>query len=460
MRQVLTKRKELILVLSILVVGLFLRVYKLPERTVFNADQEWMSYRVSDVFSGDLAIIGPVASVGNFSIGPGFIYLWTLFGMISGNAPIAGAYLSVFLGILTLLGIYLFIRYFIDKAVAIFMLFITSISSFLIFWDYIPWTPSLFYLSQILFLTGAYLITKKQFGYFLLSLGLVIGFQSHIGIFLSFISILPYFIFIWPVKPRLKTMVISVSILFLGFLPNIIFDITHGFVNLNRLLLTFRGDGADYYVGINKLIDVLASNSISLFYPKKVTVFDSILARIGLALVLSNGFRMLRNSKYKSLSLLLLFTVLFPALFFYVWQGKFSEYYLMMTVPSLIFLISLLFLNLKKNSLIVISVLLISSVFNYLNLKNYKVPFNLKAKENVARFMVEKAGTNDYGISLTTRYGEQFGFNYIFDYYGINADLPPKPGENKIFSIIIPEGFDGITGDKDFDGIGLIWQGI
>jgi hypothetical protein len=83
-----------------------------------------------------------------------------------------------------------------------------------------------------------------------------------------------------------------------------------------------------------------------------------------------------------------------------------------------------------------------------------------KAKEEVARTMIQKAGTDNYGISLTTSLGNNFGFKYIFDYYKITADMPPKRGETRIFSIIIPEGFDGMVGMEDYSGIGLRWSGI
>ena len=90
----------------------------------------------------------------------------------------------------------------------------------------------------------------------------------------------------------------------------------------------------------------------------------------------------------------------------------------------------------------------------------YKKSWSLKSKTDIAEFIVDKVGYENYGISLSTKLGDGFGFKYIFDYYGIKADVPPKKGETKIFSIIIPDGFDGMKGLKTFDGIGLIWQGF
>src|SRR3989344_6996263 len=88
-------------VIAILLLGAFLRFYNLGTRTYFDADQEWMAFRSRDLLNGDLALIGPVTSIGSFSIGPGFIYLNSIFSFIFSKNPISGSILSVLLGLLT-----------------------------------------------------------------------------------------------------------------------------------------------------------------------------------------------------------------------------------------------------------------------------------------------------------------------------------------------------------------------
>lgn len=459
---------ELLFVSIVFIIASFLRFNNLSELTTFNADQEWLAYRAKDILQKDIVLIGPVTSVGNYSIGPIFVYMWAFFSFISNNAPIAGALLSVTIGLFSLLMIYFFIRYYIDKKVAIIVMFLLAISAPTIFWDQSPWTPSLFIVAQILLLLGGYLSINNKLGYLIISLSLVIGFQSHVGIVLSLISLCVFFLFVKPIKPDYVTILKSSVIMFIGFLPNIVFDLTHNFVNFYRIFDVLKGENLDYFVGIGKIINVLSYNSVSILYPLKESTFDVILLRILFALVLVNAFRNLRNYRFKKLSWLLITTGLIPALFFYMQQGKFSEYYLMMTVPSLIFMTSLFiydFLNIKKSEktifgLKLILILAISIYLNFNLLNNRRVDFNLKAKQDVVKEIVKMAGTNNYGISLTTKYGDQFGFKYILDYYGITASMPPEKGETRIFSIILPEGFDGMYGMKDFDGIGLRWSGI
>lgn len=464
MNKLFLKYKEFIIVFLILFTALGLRLYNLPQRTSFDADQEWLAFRASDIFSGDLPLLGPVTSVGSFSIGPGYIYMISLLGVFTGQAPITGAYLSVILGILTLILIYVFTKYFIDQNLnyktAYLILFFSAVSFNLISWDQLPWAPSLFYSSQLILLIGAYLSNKRQIGYMIMALGFVMGFQSHFGIILSLVSIFIYLIFIRPVKPSKDTLIKTLAILFLGLLPNIVFDLTHNFTNIKRIILAFKGDGVDYFVSLNKLINVLNYNLTSHIYPKNNNLIDSILNRVFFALVLVNAISLLRNKQLKNVSFLLLITAIFPAILFYIQQGKFSEYYLMMTVPSLILLLAL-FIKSVSNKPLLLSIFIIVSVWiNGKEFMNKKVPWNLSAKEKVVQAIIEKGGKENYGISLSTSLGNNFGFRYILKYFDVKADVPPKQGETKIFSIIIPEGFDGMVGMEDYDGIGLRWSGI
>lgn len=459
--------KEILIVGLILLLGLSLRLYKLDQRTLFDADQEWLSTRAYELVKGDIPLLGPVTSVGSFSIGPGFIYLWALIGMFMQNAPISGAYLSVILGMATLVCLYLFVKYFIDsqsesvdQKVAYIFLFLASISSNLIFWDQSPWAPSLFFVSQTILLTGAYLATKNKIGYLLVVLGFVVGFQSHFGIVLSLMSVVLYFVFVKPVKIDLKTFAWSILLLVVGLSPNIVFDITHNFSNIKKIIDAFSGDGVNYFVSLNKIIHVLNTNTTSLLYPRNSNLIDSVLNKGLFALILVNGISMLRDKKMNKLSLLLLITGITPAILFYLQQGKFSEYYLMMTVPSLLLLVALFLKKIITHKILLTILLIVSIYLNYRQIDTRYISWNLKAKSDIAKTIISIGGYENYGISLNSKLGNQFGFNYIFKHYGIKGDVPPKKGETRIFSVIIPQGFDGMVGVKTFDGIGLLWTGI
>jgi len=444
----------------ILLLALSLRLSNLHQRTSFDADQEWLATRAAELLKGDLPLLGPVTSVGSFSIGPGFIYLWAIFSFIFSLAPISGAYLSVFLSLLFLMAIFYFAKEYIGLKIAYLTLFLCSISSSLIFWDQLPWAPSLFYLSQTLLLIAVLLSLKYKWGFYLIALSVVLAFQSHFAIVLSMISVLFFFIFVKPVKIDTKTLLITALILFLGFLPNIVYDLTHDFSNLKKLAYTIDDGGVDYFVSFNKIVNVLNFNTTSIIYPKNNNVFDSIFSKTIYALILVNALSLSRDKKMKNVSLLLLITAIVPAAIFYIQQGKFSEYYLLMTVPSSILLFSLFLYRIVNSKILLTLIVLLSIYLNYQQISSRYVSWNLKAKEMIAQKIVEVGGNSGYGISINSKLGDRFGFDYIFNYYGIEADYPPTQGQTKMFTIAVPQGFEGVVGTHSYDGMGILWSGM
>lgn len=445
---------------AILLLAIFLRLYSLGTRTSFDADQEWMAFRSSALLRGDLALIGPITSVGSFSIGPGYIYLNSIFSLIFNGAPLAGAYLSVFLGILTLVSVYVFCKYSVSDRFALLVLFLMSISSYLISWDQNPWTPSLFHLAQIALMAGCYLISQdKKIGWFILSASIVVGFQAHVGIVLSLLCALIYLILVKVKLPDIKTIIISIGILLVGILPNIVFDLANDFANIKRLKDIFSG-GEYNYLPFSKVTGTMAVNSASIIYPRQINLIDSIIIRIILAAAIAHGVALLFNKKTYKIALLLLITAVVPPALFYIQQGKFSEYYIMMSVPSLILLTALLMYKISSQKLIFVSLVFMSIALNFNNWINLDRKLSLSDKQAIVGKIVEMGGREGYGVSLSTELGHNFGYNYMFDYYNAKPNIPPLKDQQKIFTIVVPDGFHGIYSKQNFGGIGLLWQGI
>ena len=80
--------------------------------------------------------------------------------------------------------------------------------------------------------------------------------------------------------------------------------------------------------------------------------------------------------------------------------------------------------------------------------------------KDAVELIIEKGGTSGYGVSLSTQPGYQFGYKYLFNYYKASPDIPPKKDQKKIFTIVIPPGLDGIKAKVEYDGIGILWEGV
>jgi 4-amino-4-deoxy-L-arabinose transferase-like glycosyltransferase len=449
--------KHLIFLLLILLFGAFLRFYRLEARATFDADQEEIATKALELFRGDPVLLGPKTSVGGFSIGPGFTYLWAVFSLFMGKDPAAGVYLSVFIGLATIILFYVAGKTLFDKRVGLIAAFLASFSLTFISWDQSPWAPSLFYLSQIIMLIGAFLATKKSYGLVITAAGLVLGFQSHLGIFLSLFSILVFWLFYKPIL-KAKQVLISLAIVFFGFLPGLVFDIFNNFVNLKRGLSVFEVAKGGEAPGLERIIAAAANSAGTSVVPlpnKYLILFTFFF------IVLLAGFYFLKNRKEKSQLALLLFSISIPIFLFMSYREKFSEYYMMMLTPLSLLLVAYLISKLTyKWKALGIAALILIALYNVRIWTSYKRAINLKAKKDAIKYVIANYGKSGYGISLSTALGQHYGFKYLFSYYGLNVDVPPKKGETKIITILVPPGVDGIMAKKEFDGVGVLWQGF
>lgn len=454
-RQILIGLKNNLPIIVVTALAAFLRLYLIEERTGFDADQEEIAFKAKEILSGNPVLLGPKTSLGGFSIGPGFSYLWAVFSFLMKGDPASGAYLSVVLGIAFIMtGYFIYSRVFSGR-VAIILSSVLAISVSLVTWDQNPWAPSLFYLSELITFYGVYVSGKEAYGLPLAAFGLGLGFQSHFAIFLLIIPVAIYLLINKPVLSK-KNVALSLSVLFVSILPVLVYDIVQGFVNFERLLSIFNlgitGSGPTQA----KLFSTLVYNSANIIWISLPKIVKYIFF---FTVVLASFWGILKEKKYKSvlnLSLLFLFVPFFIFLFY---KSNFSEYYLMTALVPFVFILGYFF-TLMKNTLFIVLALGLIAAANLNSFILIKKPMNLAAKKKVVAKIVDMAGSKEYGVSLNTQPGFNFGYKYVFDYYKSEPNIPPKKGEKLIFTIISPPGYEGVEPLFEVDGIGLRWEEI
>jgi hypothetical protein len=256
---------------------------------------------------------------------------------------------------------------------------------------------------------------------------------------------------------RKKEIVISAAFVLMSLLPNLIYDLAKNFVNVRRIFSVFSSSQEGAAVTLERLFDVVHTSAISTFYPHPEKSVSLLIFVAILLLVIKD---ILKGKKEKPVLLLMLFSIFIPMFVFIFHKSTFSEYYLMMVIPAFIFIVSY-FANILTKCKFILYTLL--GLFLFVNLNTWYVqkrPLNLKAKKNIATKIIEVGGRDGYGVSFTTQLGLAFGFDYIFDYYQMSPDVPPKKGEVKIFTVVIPADYLNITTKIEFDGIGLTWEGF
>lgn len=440
-------------IILIIALAVFLRFYNFQNKIGFDADQEELAFRAKELLSGHPVLLGPKTSLGGYSIGPGFIYLWAIVSLFMKSDPAAGGVLSGLLGVIVTLLLYLFGRKIYSNKVGLLLAFLSSISVGFVFWDQIAWAPSLFYLSELIILYGVFISSKNKYGLAIIAFGFALGFQSHFAIFLLVPPLLIYLFLYKPVITK-KWLAISILILLAGFLPVLVFDVTHKFVNIARLLniflLSVNGGGASKI----KIINAFTSEATGIIWPYFPKLSQYCILLIAELFAIWGILKDERNRRILVLSNLLL---VIPFVLFLFYRSNFSEYYLMTTTIASVFIFGYVFQKLNKYLLVLFIIPII-----YLNIYSYateKRPMNLNAKKNVVQEIVRVGGESGYGISIATDLGYNFGYQYILNYYGSNGDYPPKKDQKKIFTIVSPPKYRGIESMYEIDGIGLRWEG-
>lgn len=231
-------RWEWLFVGLLVIVGGFFRLYRLRATAIFLGDQGRDAIIAANILKKhDIALIGPVTSVGNMYLGPFYYYFMVPWLALTYPDPIGPALGVAIIGTITLALFYQLTKEMFGQTTAIIGSLLYTISRVVIQNTRFSWNPNLapiFGLCITYFLWKA--ITTKNSRYLLISLvvfGLII--QLHyLALLLGFV-ILGVFIYLYITSHNRTTILRN---LFLGIagicvllLPLLVFDIRHDFIN-------------------------------------------------------------------------------------------------------------------------------------------------------------------------------------------------------------------------------------
>jgi len=432
----LWKNKFLIIIVGL---GLFLRLYRLSNSTIFAWDQERDAFTIKQILvDKKLTLIGPrVVNDHGFMLGPYFFYILLPFYLIANLSPYSTI---LFMAVYNL--IFLFFSFFILKKIfaskiAYIFVFIWSVLPLAISIDTISWNPLLV---PLLFIVLLYFLTTLNFNQIKnwLILGFYLGFCFNIHVQLIILSFTA-FIFLF-IKISKKVFFKRVVFLFFGFLlsllPLLIFDLRHDFLNIN-LFLGFFQNGSSVKNPF-AFIPVWTNYFASIFIIK-----SSILAILFWLIMIVILFFL--SSKNKINQILLFTWLFFPIIFIFYGQRP-SEYYFNFCLPIIVLVFSQLIGQIKSKIFFCLFFLigLFSIYFKFK--KNIIESYSLTNKMAVVEYIGQVTNHRDFNISYSVPFGQNSGFSYIMDYLKIKPTNNPK---DPLIQIIIPP-------QKDYPSFGDI----
>jgi len=425
------KLKPYLLLIAILTVFLFFRSYNLSGRIGFGWDQERDANAVAHILSGDFTLLGPrVQGPDGFFLPPYFFYLLAPFYQIMNLSSYAMNVFLVSWAILTFfIGYFVFTKIF-DRKMAIIFLALWAVNPLAVSIDTISWNPVVIPFLVLLLIYLLYLFYKNKKSKFLFLIGFIFGFG--VSFHLQFLFVFPMLI---PVayeiikNKRFKDLVYLLVGMIIPFLPILLFDLRHNFLNLKQIIEFTQNTQA-----INRVLPVWERASSFMV--------GGVASRaLGLAIYLlgSIGFFILAvklKDKVQRKIFLGLGTTWAASLFlFYLFIKNPSEYYFnYLLVPALI-LVAYTLKSWRRIGIIILFGLVIYFSYQARPLLR-SVNLSLREKDHVVGVLAKMTKNSDpFNVSFDVPLNEDTGFRYLLNYYKV-----PVSGkeEDPLIEFVIP----------------------
>lgn len=447
--------------LVIIIIAAFLRFYRLPEIAPFDFDQEYaanFAYRL--IHDYPIQLIGQPLSVEGLFMGPLGFYAYAPFYFLTSLHPIGGSIGAVIIGLIIVYCYFLVGRALFGEVAGLISALIRAISFIEIGNDLSP-APLLISELLVLFLWLSFYKYWHRDIKFLPVAALILGlFTSMHPVQFPYYLVAAVLLLIR--VPPLKIGLVSVGAWILSLTPLLIFEYLHNFLEIRRLVELFTLSGVDNSLRWS-VAKMAQYNLTEISRLLRVDLVGKEWLGIGVVLIVvilvtrkigfwANGFhwRMLAIT-YGSF---FVYYSLLP-------KGLSEYYFLGLTTLVILYLGGLLSLLSRKKLLpVLILVMLNISLFNgKLLWEKWHNPSlaSLAHKETIVKEILtyqQSFPDKKFYVSYIANPGWNFGFDYLFKYYG---QIPQKdPGSLPIYTIVLPKSLSIDSIDRSAGNIGLI----
>jgi 4-amino-4-deoxy-L-arabinose transferase-like glycosyltransferase len=289
--------RETIILLVILAVGAFLRLYRIDEYMIFLADQgrDALVVRRLLVYA-DPILVGPGTSVGNMYLGPIYYYLMAPALWLANYSPVGPSVMVALFGIATIFFVWYFARKLFGEWGAFLAALLYAISPTVVSLSIFSWNPNIMPFFALLTIYSIWQFwAEKKYG-FLMVAGGAMGFvlQSH---YLGLILLGPLGIF-WLLtflKARqtadlgafFRSSLYGLALFILLMSPLFIFDARHQWRNLlamREYFLVSSGGSFSLADTLNRAVSIVKNISFYLLGGRN-TLFGNIVL-VGILLFL------------------------------------------------------------------------------------------------------------------------------------------------------------------------------
>lgn len=440
------KRLSIIGLVLILLIGSYLRLWRISEYMTFLGDEGRDVLVVKRmIVDHKFTLLGPTASVGGFFLGPIYYYFMLPFLWFWRLDPTGPAVMVALFGVATIYLVYQTGKEFFNEKTGLIASSLYALSPLVIAHSRSSWNPNLVPFFSLLYIYSLWKAVKmdNKWWYLLAGVCLGVGLQLHyLFIFLIPVGIVYFFLYAKNAK-KWKRYIFSLGGFLLGLCPFLAFELRHSFPNTQtiiRFILSGEETGFVSYKVIKTLSDVIFRLFARLvFYfppPEQLYRFSKDVlfwwkAAIVAVLVLSllTSLKRIIEVKNKQDVLILLWFAFGVGLFAF-YQRAIYDYYLgiIFTLPFL--LMGMLFTSLWKIK--ILKSVVISAFAGLIVLNWSGQPFKhrpnrqLEQAKKTAQFVFEKAEGMPFNFALITGQNSDHAYRYFLEVWG----NPPATIEN------------------------------
>jgi len=244
---IIQNKLELVLLALILIVGAFLRLYKIGGYMTFLGDEGRDVIIVRRLLiEHHPPLIGPGTSIGNMYLGPAYYYMMAIPLLIANFNPVGPAIFIALLGLVTIFFVWYVIREWFGNAGALVGSFLYAISPVVIIYSRSSWNPNIMPFFALLTIYSIWRVWAKKQTTWLIVTGISFAFvlQSHyLGLLLVPTLGIIWFFSLIKTSNKKRFIVFSIIsfILFLAAMsPLAIFDFRHNFINSKAIIAFFN----------------------------------------------------------------------------------------------------------------------------------------------------------------------------------------------------------------------------
>ncbi|OGM19087.1 hypothetical protein A2686_00805 [Candidatus Woesebacteria bacterium RIFCSPHIGHO2_01_FULL_38_10] len=449
--------------ISILVLGFFLRIYKLEELFLYGHDQDLASWFVKDVvINKHLRLIGQETSTQGIFIGPIYYYFLIPFYLVFDMDPIAGTVAITTLGLFSIFSFYYVFKKIFGEREGLIASFLFATSFYTVFNDreVVPTMPVIVWTCWYFYGLNQLLKNRQKEGFIIL--GVLLGLIWHINMALILlVPLIPIVSYLSGKRVSLKELSKGLLFIFIFSLPLIVFESRHNFVQTKSLFLSLTTDQYDIISGYEKfrqVIHLLSKDASGFIWGSfEIVSYETTFYLLILLFVILfvKGLIAIRHATLLSLWLI------FYIGFFSLYSKILSEYYLNGTIFIWILLLTIglsYFFTKKKYKSLTIASLVFFGFFNF----NKFFSLNINKSGYLYRKAVVTEIKRDFqtrsfpcvAVSYITNPGYDLGYRYLFFLQEMHVNRPESG--SPVYTIVFPLK-EIFPVDKTFGAIGLIY---